>query len=337
MPSLSFILAGQLLGTAFACGLNLYATIALLGLASRLNWVAELPPGMRGLENGIVIGAAVTLYVIEFIVDRMPYADATWEAVHTIIRPGAAGLLAFLALQGAPHLQSAAAAAAVIMALAAHGSKAGIRLILTTRTPPRGTPGRARHTAGRVTVSLLEDLAAVGIALGALLYPDFALVLLGASLLLLLVAGPRLWRAALLGLNALVARIRGFFGWRGWRAREQLPWAFRAAVPPAPLGRGPVRALRATAIGMPGVAAYRHGWLVFAWDGPRFLHRRLFMTRSTPLPGIAEIRLRRGVLTDVLELRANGPGRRPRSFTLHLLKDGPPAHVAVAELEPGKP
>jgi hypothetical protein len=333
MPSLSLILAGQLLGTAFACGLNLYATVALIGLASRLDWIVELPPGMRGLENGVVIGAAVALFVVEFIVDRIPYADTTWEAVHTIIRPGAAGLLAILALQGAPELQAAAAAAAVITALAAHGSKAGVRLILATRRPPRGAPGRGWHTVLRTAVSLLEDALAIGLAVGALLFPDFAVLLLGALLMLLLLAGPRLWRAAMLGLNALVARVRGFFGRRGWRTREQMPGPLRSAVPIPPLGSGAVRALRATAIGMPDVASYRFGWLVFSSDGPHFVHRRFFRSRATPLPEIAGIRIQHGVLTDVLELSTNGPGRRHRSFTLHLLKDGPPAYITAAELE----
>lgn len=337
MPNLSLILAGQLLGTAFACGLNLYATVALLGIASRLEWIAELPPGLRGLETGPVIGAAIALYLLEFIVDRFPFAGTTWEAVHTLIRPAAAAALAYLALQGAPDLQLAGAAAAIITALAAHGSKAGVRLIVATRRPGTGQGGRGRYAALRAGVSLLEDAVAVGLLLAALRFTEFALGVLGAVLLLLLLAGPRLWRAALLGLNALLARMRGFFGRRGWRTREQMPHALRAAVPPPPLGSAPARALRATAIGMPDVASYRHGWLVFTGAGPRFVHRSLFRTRSTALPPLTDVRLHRGVLTDVLELHANGPGRRARRFTLHLLKDGPPAHMAAAELQHPEP
>ena len=82
----SLILAGQLLGTAFACGLNLYATIALLGIASRAGWITNLPPGMTGLEHGLVIGSAAALYIVEFAVDRVPHqvpvpapmGDAIW-------------------------------------------------------------------------------------------------------------------------------------------------------------------------------------------------------------------------------------------------------------------
>ena len=93
MISGSIVLAGQLLGTAFACGLNLYATVALLGIAARVG-LTSLPPGMTGLSNGVVIGSAAALYIIEFVIDRTPVADHVWEAVHTIIRPAAAALLA---------------------------------------------------------------------------------------------------------------------------------------------------------------------------------------------------------------------------------------------------
>jgi hypothetical protein len=86
----TLVLIGQLLGTAFACGLNLYATIAVLGISARLDLLAELPPGMRGLENGVVIGIAAAFYLVEFVADRIPGVDHAWEAVHTLIRPAAA-------------------------------------------------------------------------------------------------------------------------------------------------------------------------------------------------------------------------------------------------------
>jgi hypothetical protein len=337
MMNPALILGGQMLGSAFACGLNLYATIAVLGLAGRLDWIAELPPGLRGLENGVVIGAAIALFVAEFIIDRVPYADTVWEAVHTVIRPGAAALLAVLALQDAPwpwYLVAGAAGAAAVVALAAHGSKAGVRLILANRRARAIAHGTStfRNSAARTAASLLEDAAAIGVVIAALLYPGAAVAILAACLGVLVLAGPRLWRAAFLGLFAVAARLRGFFGRKGWRSRAQVPRWIRTAVPENPLGTGPVRAARATLSGMPGVGPYRHGWLVFCGDRPRFLYRAFFRTRTADLPAPIEVRLTGGVLTDTLSFHANGSGPA-RRLTLHLLKDGPPAELARAELQ----
>jgi hypothetical protein len=323
----SLILGGQLLGTAFACGLNLYATVAVLGVASRLYWVA-LPPGMSGLEHGMVIGAAVALYFVGLIVDRVSWLYAMWEAAHTVIRPGAAGLLAVLAFQGTtPLMQAGVASAAVVMALAAHGTKAGVRLILLTR--PR--PGLLR-----LAVGLIEDLAAVGIGLAVLLRPHTATAVVGGAVVILLLTGPRFWRAAFLGLHALMARLRGFFRGRGWRSRDQLPRPVRRAVPSTPLGRMPPLAQAASVKGVRGIGAYCNGWLVFTCDGPRFVYRALFRTHVARLPRVDAVHITPGVLTDILLVRTNGTAPAG-DFTIYLLKDGPPARVTAAELAHDQP
>jgi hypothetical protein len=323
---INMVLAGQLLGTAFACGLNLYATVALLGLAVRNDWITGLPAGLGGLGNGVIIGSAILLYIVELIADRVPIVGATWEAVHTLIRPAAAAALAVLALQGMPiQLVIAAAIAAAAVALAVHGSKAGLRMIVATRRKPRPALSWA--------VSVVEDVLAVGVAATALLFPETAVVVVAVALGLLLLAGPRLCRAALLGLHAVVSRGRGFFGHSGWRSRDQLPRSLRAAIPVEPLGRSPARAAAAGVAGLGGVAAYRSGWLVFTCDGPRFVYRALFRSRCTALPPITNVSVRKGFVTDAIYVTANG-ARRPRTFTIFLLKDGPPPHIAAAELRP---
>lgn len=327
----SLILAGQLLGTAFACGLNLYATVALLGIASRAGWIDNLPPGMIGLEHGLVIGSAAVLYIVEFIIDRVPLVDHAWEGVHTIIRPSAAGLLAWLAFHGAPlWLQLAAAAAAAGVALAAHGSKAGLRLIVSTRASEA-----RRRSLLRTLLSLLEDFAAVGIAIAALMFPNVAVGAMAAGGALLLLGGPRLWRASTLGVRALIARSRGFFNGRGWRSRDQLPRSMRSAIPHEPLGRSPARAAPAAVAGLRGAGEYRNGWLVFTCDGPRFVYRSLLRTRSLQLPPAASVSLRRGLVTDALDVlgTANGNGKPAHAFTIFLLKDGPAPQVAASELK----
>jgi hypothetical protein len=328
MLSAPLVLAGQLLGFAFACGLNLYATVALVGMASRLGLVTDLPPGMLGLENALIIGIATGLYVVEFIADRVPVLDTTWEAVHTLIRPAAAALLVFLALHDASDSwQILGTAAAFFTALASHTAKTGLRLILASRN--RG-PTFRRQSLARVGLSVVEDLLAIGIAVAALLHPAAATIVVGTALLVLLVLGPRLWRAAALAVRATSARTRGFFGGRGWRTREQVPRYLRGAIPLEPLGRSPARAIPVAVTGLPRVGAYRNGWLVFTCDGPRFLYRSFFRSRWCAIPHVADVTVQRGIMTDALDVRTQaGSGR---NFTIYLLKDGAPPHIAASEL-----
>ena len=77
---------GRALGFSFAAGVNLYATVAIMGLASRYQWVA-LPEQFRIFDNNWIIGAALAMYVVEFVADKIPWVDSVWDAVHTVIRP----------------------------------------------------------------------------------------------------------------------------------------------------------------------------------------------------------------------------------------------------------
>jgi len=84
---------GRTLGFSFAAGVNLYATVALVGLAARYHWV-QLPEQFAVFDNNWVIGLAIGLYIVEFIADKIPWVDSVWDAVHTAIRPAGAALIA---------------------------------------------------------------------------------------------------------------------------------------------------------------------------------------------------------------------------------------------------
>ena len=88
---------GRTLGFSFAAGINLYATVAILGLAQRFGWVA-LPEQFRVFDNDVVIGVALVLYVVEFVADKIPWVDSMWDAVHTVIRPVGGALIAVATL-----------------------------------------------------------------------------------------------------------------------------------------------------------------------------------------------------------------------------------------------
>ena len=84
------------LGAGFSSGLNLYATVATLGLLQRFG-IVHLPASLEVLAHPWVIGIAAGLYLIEFFADKLPYFDTIWDFIHTFIRPPAAALLAYAA------------------------------------------------------------------------------------------------------------------------------------------------------------------------------------------------------------------------------------------------
>src|SRR5918995_2100918 len=101
---------GFALGTSFASGLNVYATVAAAGMFQRLG-IVQLPDALQVLANPFVLGIAITLFVIEFIADKIPYVDSAWDALHTFIRAPAAAVMAYSAFaEGFPEEWKLAAA-----------------------------------------------------------------------------------------------------------------------------------------------------------------------------------------------------------------------------------
>ena len=127
---------GLALGAGFSSGLNLYATVATLGLLQRFG-VIHLPPSLAVVSHPIVLGIAIGLYVIEFFADKVPYLDTIWDAIHTFIRPPAAALIAYGASAAAPQeWRWAAALLAGGVALTSHSTKASTRAAVNTVPEP---------------------------------------------------------------------------------------------------------------------------------------------------------------------------------------------------------
>ncbi len=317
------LLIGQILGVSFACGLNLYLTVAALGLLSRFGVLEGLPPGLHGLEGLIVITSAVLLYLVEAVIDKVPHADSLWDTVHTFIRPPAAALLAVGIMWGAPvSLVAPAAAGALVVALLAHGTKAGIRLALNTAM--RG---------GRAWVSTGEDLVAVAFATMAFLAPATALVSTLTVIALILLVGPRYWRAFRLGLRAMFAWIRALFAPARWRDENELPEGVRKLLGTTPLGTAPPRGARAAIHGAPGAGAYRNGWLITTEQGPVFVYLSLLGHRRVDLPPTRHVEADPGFWADVLRVQGAGDV----SYRIYMLKDGPPVEVAMPHLVKSAP
>jgi len=129
-------LAALIAVVSFAAGLNVYATVASLGLLARFG-AMPLPPQLHDLTNGYIIAAAGVLFAVEFFADKIPAFDLVWNALHTFIRIPVAALLAFQATAGLPLWeQVAATTAGSLIALAAHGGKVAARAAVTPSPEP---------------------------------------------------------------------------------------------------------------------------------------------------------------------------------------------------------
>ena len=165
---------GRTLGFSFAAGVNLYATVALLGLASRYGWVS-LPPQFQAFDNDWVIGVAVVMYVVEFFADKIPYFDSLWDMVHTAIRPVGGALIAVTTLGDAsPTIEALVMLLGGAVATSSHLTKTSTRAVANTSPEP----------FSNWLLSLGEDIFVVGLGYLALQYP---LVALAVAVVLLLV------------------------------------------------------------------------------------------------------------------------------------------------------
>jgi hypothetical protein len=148
----------------FAAGLNLYATVAVLGLLARFGHL-PLPPGLHLLQGWPVIAASAALFVIEFFADKIPAFDLIWNALHTFIRVPVAGLLAYQATaQLSPEHQLLATLLGGTVALIAHSGKTAVRAAVTPSPEP----------FSNIALSLAEDALAIALTWLATRHPYLA-------------------------------------------------------------------------------------------------------------------------------------------------------------------
>ncbi len=125
-----------LLGSSWGSGVNLYLTIAGLGIAHRLQWTT-LPGNMDTLAHPIVIAVAVLMYLVEFFADKIPYVDSVWDSIHTLIRPIGGSMMGYMASADiAPAIQIPIAVLTGAIALDSHLTKATARAAINTSPEP---------------------------------------------------------------------------------------------------------------------------------------------------------------------------------------------------------
>lgn len=174
-----------LVAVSFAAGLNVYATVATLGLLAHTHWL-RLPHSLELLGNWWIIGAALALFAVEFFADKIPAFDLVWNALHTFIRVPVAALLAFQASAGLSPLQQAAAVAiGGTIALAAHGGKTAARAAVTPSPEP----------FSNIALSSAEDVGAVGLTWLATAHPYVACGVALAGVVLVVLFIGLVWKA----------------------------------------------------------------------------------------------------------------------------------------------
>lgn len=175
---------GRTLGFSIASGVNLYATVAILGLASRYEWV-QLPDQFKAFDNPWIIGAAGVLYVIEFVADKVPWVDSMWDTVHTAIRPIGGAVVAVASLGDASATTTAAIALlGGAVAAGSHATKAGTRVAANTSPEP----------FSNWALSLGEDMFVIGLSFITLKYPLLALGISVVILVMIVLIGRSIWK-----------------------------------------------------------------------------------------------------------------------------------------------
>ena len=196
-------LVGLVGAASFAAGLNVYATVATLGLLAHAG-VLDLPSALSLLASWWVIGACGVLFLVEFFADKIPAFDLFWNALQTFVRIPVAALIAYGATaQLSPEKQLLATLAGGAIALAAHGGKTAARAAVTPSPEP----------VSNITLSLGEDALAIFLTWFATQHPVLATMIVLAFLVVIAVvirwviqALKNLFRGAEAEVESLAAR-----------------------------------------------------------------------------------------------------------------------------------
>lgn len=185
------------MGSAWAAGINLYATIAVLGFLGITGNVA-LPEQLLILQDPLIIGAAALMYLVEFFADKTPGVDTGWDAIHSFIRIPAGVMLAAGAVgEVNPSVVIAAGILGGGVAATSHTIKAGTRVLINTSPEP----------VSNWTASIVEDLTVIGGLWAMLHYPLAFLVFFIAFLLFAIWVLPKIWA----GVKVVFQKLVSFF------------------------------------------------------------------------------------------------------------------------------
>jgi hypothetical protein len=185
------------MGASWVSGINLYAAVATLGLLGRFSHL-QLPGELEVLTSWWVIGVAVALYVVEFVADKVPYIDSTWDVIHTFIRVPAGAVLAASAFGDFDRsIQVIALLLGGGLALSSHGTKAATRAMLNASPEP----------VSNWIASIAEDIVAVLSIVASVFVPVLIFVIVGAGLVISFLVFKKILRF----FRQVARSIRGWF------------------------------------------------------------------------------------------------------------------------------
>jgi len=186
------------MGAAWASGINLYATLFMLGYMATTGNIT-LPAELEVVANPMVMTAAGFMYCVEFFADKIPGVDSAWDSIHTFIRIPAGAMLASSAVGDVtPAIELTTALLGGALAAGTHTTKAGTRLLINTSPEP----------VSNWTASISEDLIVIGGLWAALHHPVLFIIGLLVFILFMIWALPRLWRL----LKLLFRKVGSWFG-----------------------------------------------------------------------------------------------------------------------------
>lgn len=175
---------GRTMGFSLAAGVNLYATVAILGLASRYGWV-QLPEQFKVFDHPWIIGLAAVLYAIEFVADKIPWVDSIWDSVHTFIRPVGGALIAVASIgDHSPLVTGMTALLGGMVAAGSHATKAGTRVAANASPEP----------FSNWFLSLAEDAFVIGLSFITLKFPVLALAVSVVIIILIVMTARSIWK-----------------------------------------------------------------------------------------------------------------------------------------------
>ena len=278
------------LGLSFASGINLYATVLVVGLAQRYDWFPFLPEELAVLSDPVVLCIAGVLYALEFFADKIPFVSTVWDGFHTFIRPiGAAALALGAAEQFGPVGQVAAFLIGGAVALGSHSTKASARVLAHTAPEP------TTHSV----ISVAEDVGVVGLIALVYTYPWAALAVLTVLLIGMALVTPFLVRTIRFVLRSFFGAIGSLLELEPSAGLARPPWLEAKLAEHKPGVEW--RVFRGFARNVPGMPKLARGFLAISPEGAVFVRRGITrLKKLVELGDPAKLDIETGIICDIL-------------------------------------